>query len=438
MTIYSLSGKMLRTVPLHLIVLSCLTVPILYAEESAIQAEEFSDSMKLVKDVYVDPVKDGTLFEGAMRGMLEQLDPHSTYLNEKEYQELKARSDGEFSGVGLEVVMKKSVIYVVTPIDGSPAKKAGILSGDYIVKIDDQAVTGMSLDQAVDLMRGKAGTSVHLVIAREGQKDPINVDLIRGPIDLESVSGEILDKSYGYLRISSFQAETAKKLDVLLTQLAKQTPSGKLSGIILDLRNNPGGLLDSAVEVSDLFLDVNKVPYNKVIVTTKGRTPESDSVEKVTSSDRTGGVPMVVLINHGTASAAEIVAAALQDDNRAILVGTRSFGKGSVQTIFPLIDGKTAVKITTARYYTPKGTPIQAVGIMPDVPVEQAKVSDIKEESNFVDSESSLQGHLSAEKGGGLPIDESFLDKDSKPLVKTDFQLYQALMVLKGTASLRN
>jgi carboxyl-terminal processing protease len=330
------------------------------------------------------------------------------------------------------------VIYVVTPIDGSPEKKEGILSGDYIVKIDDQAVTGMSLDQAVDLMRGKAGTSVHLVIAREGQKDPINVDLIRGPIDLESVSGEILDKSYGYLRISSFQAETAKKLDVLLTQLAKQTPSGKLSGIILDLRNNPGGLLDSAVEVSDLFLDVNKVPYNKVIVTTKGRTPESDSVEKVTSSDRTGGVPMVVLINHGTASAAEIVAAALQDDNRAILVGTRSFGKGSVQTIFPLIDGKTAVKITTARYYTPKGTPIQAVGIMPDVPVEQAKVSDIKEESNFVDSESSLQGHLSAEKGGGLPIDESFLDKDNKPLVKTDFQLYQALMVLKGTASLRN
>ena len=426
-----------RKVAFSLMLSGCLSFSSAYATDSSSkQAQEFTDSIQMVKDVYVEDVPDSQLFEGAMKGMLEQLDPHSTYLNEKEYQELKNMSEGEFSGVGLEVVMKKNVIYVITPLDTSPAQKAGILPGDYIIKIDDQAVTGLSLDEAVDLMRGKPGTSVHLVIAREGQKEPLHFDLTRAPLELDSVKGEILDKDYGYIRISSFQAETGKKLEGVLTQLAAQTSTGKLKGVVLDLRNNPGGLLDEAIDVSDIFLDVNTVPYDKTIVTTRGKNAEMQSVGKVTTPDRTGGVPVVVLINHGTASAAEIVAAALQDDNRAILVGTRTFGKGSVQTVIPLLDGKTAVKLTTARYYTPKGTAIQAIGVTPDVPVEQVNVAEVKEENNFIDSESSLAGHLKAENEQPAPVDTTFLDKDKNPLVKKDFQLYQALMLLKGTVSL--
>jgi carboxyl-terminal processing protease len=404
-------------------------------------AQEFVDSIQMVKDLYVEDVPDSKIFENAMRGMLEKLDPHSSYLDEKAYQELQNSTEGEFTGLGIEVIMKKNLIYVVTPMDGSPAEKGGILSGDYIVRIDDKAVTGLSLDEAVDLMRGKTGTTVHLVIMRENQKDPIHLTLTRGPIDLQSVKGELLENNYAYIRISGFQTETAKTLDDLLISLAKQSQKGRLKGVILDLRNNPGGLLQAAVDVSDIFLDVNKAPYNKVIVSTRGRSPDSQSVEKVTTPDHTHGVPVVVLINHGTASAAEIVAAALQDDNRAVLVGTRSFGKGSVQTVIPLLDGKTAVKLTTARYYTPKGTAIQAIGVTPDVTVEQASVSHIKTEDNMIDSEGSLPGSLNAEQKKtpetqAALADSLLNDQENQKLIKKDFQLYQALMLLKGTVSL--
>jgi carboxyl-terminal processing protease len=282
---------------------------------------------------------------------------------------------------------------------------------------------------------------VHLVIAREGKKEPIHLTLTRQAIELNSVKGELLESNYAYIRISSFQTETAKTLDDLLAALAKQSSSGKLKGVILDLRNNPGGVLEAAIDVSDIFLDVNKVGYDKVIVTTKGRNAALNSVGKVTTPDHTQGVPVVVLINHGTASAAEIVAAALQDDNRAIVVGTRSFGKGSVQTIIPLLDGKTAVKLTTARYYTPKGTAIQAVGVTPDVVVDQAKVSEVTEENNFINSEDSLPGKLKAEqkKTPESLANQAVLEannQESQKLVKKDFQLYQALMLLKGTVSL--
>jgi carboxyl-terminal processing protease len=406
-------------------------------------AQDFVDAIQMVKDLYVDEVPDDKIFENAMRGMLEKLDPHSSYLDEKAYQDLQNSTEGEFTGLGIEVIMKKNLIYVVTPMDGSPAQKAGILPGDYIVRIDDQAVSGLSLDEAVDLMRGKAGSTVHLVIMRENVQDPIHLTITRSAIDLNSVTGELLENNYAYLRVSSFQAETAKSLDDLLVSLAKQSQNGKLKGVILDLRNNPGGLLQAAVDVSDIFLDVNKVPYDKVIVTTRGRSPDSQSVEKVTTPDHVHGVPVVVLINHGTASAAEIVAAALQDDNRAILIGTRSFGKGSVQTVVPLLDGKTAVKLTTARYYTPKGTAIQAVGVTPDVTVEQASVSGVKVEENIVDSEGALPGSLKAEQAktpqSQAALANSLLnDQENQKLIKKDFQLYQALMLLKGTVSLEH
>ena len=404
-------------------------------------AQAFVDSIQVVKDMYVEEVPDDRIFENAMRGMLEKLDPHSSYLDEKEYQELKNTTAGEFYGIGLEIIMKKNLIFVVTPIDDSPAEKAGILPGDCIVKIDNTAVMGLSIDEAVDLMRGKPGTSVNLVIAREGKKDPIKFSITREPIELNSVKGELLENQYAYIRVSSFQAETAKTLEALLTKLAKQSSSGKLKGVILDLRNNPGGLLDAAVDVSDIFLDVNKVGYDKTIVTTKGRGPGTDSIAKVSTPDHTHGVPLVVLINHGTASAAEIVAAALQDDNRAVLVGTRTFGKGSVQTIIPLLDGKTAVKLTTARYYTPKGTAIQAVGVAPDVPVDQVTVHEVKEENSFIDSENSLPGRLISEQkktpeSAANQVNLDANNEEEKKLVKKDFQLYQALMLIKGTVSL--
>ncbi len=404
-----------------------------YAAETVLSAQDFSDTMALVKSDYVEEVSDNQLFEGAIEGMLEELDPHSTYLNEREYQELKTLSEGKLSGIGLEVMMKKTGIYVITPVDGSPAQKAGVLSGDNIVSIDHESVMGLSLEDAVDLMHGQAGTRVNLELVRESEKDLLHFDLIRAPLDIENVKGELLDKKYAYLRISSFQEGTAQKVDEVLKQLSTK---GKLEGVILDLRNNPGGLLDEAVNVSDIFLAVNSVPYDKVIVTTKGRNGSIQSVAKVSSPDHINGIPMVALINHGTASAAEIVAAALQDDNRAIVMGTRSFGKGSVQTIFPLPGGKTAVKLTTARYYTPKGRPIQAGGVTPDVIVEQATVLGIKPEDNMVNAESALPGHLAAEKSKSLSDEKSLSGQDDNPLLKKDFQLHQALMVLEGTVSL--
>lgn len=432
---------------------------IVHAAEQQAQSPEtqhavkrFSHSLDAIRQLYVEKMADHKMLENAIRGMLEKLDPHSAYLDEKAYKNLQIATDGEFSGLGIEVVMKKDAIYVVTPMDGTPAKKAGIESGDYIIRIDGHAVSGMTLTEAVNMMRGKRGTSVNLVIARKGEKKPLHMDIVRNSITVDSVKTKVIDGNYGYIRISSFQAETGDKLHVALAKLKDET-NGKLKGVVLDLRNNPGGVLQAAVDVADVFLDVNKVGFEKNVVYTKGRMKRNRFEGKVTTKDHLNGIPVVALVNNGSASAAEIVAAALKDHNRAILMGTKTFGKGSVQTVVPLFDDKTAIKLTTARYYTPNGSAIQAIGVSPDVLVEKVKIAEkLGDDDNaYRVSEASLHGRLDAEKAiksekskSAGKSDSELSDKvlgkkqkeEEKPLIQKDYQLHQAVVMLKGLASL--
>jgi carboxyl-terminal processing protease len=359
------------------------------------QLNLFGDVFEKIRSDYVEPVSDDKLVEAAINGMLTSLDPHSSYLNPKDWEDMQVQTKGEFGGLGIEVTMENGVIKVVSPIDGTPAAKAGIQPADLIIQIDGKPILGMTLSQAVDKMRGPVDSKIVLTI-RRGKDSPFDVTLARAVIKIESVHGQVLDNNIGYVRITSFSEQTTSGLQDAISKI-KAKAGDKLQGLVLDLRNNPGGLLDQAIGVVDTFVDKGE------IVSTRGRDPSQAQRYNATPGDMMDGLPVVILINGGSASASEIVAGAMQDHHRAILLGTRSFGKGSVQTIIP-IPGHGAIRLTTARYYTPSGRSIQAKGIEPDIKVEQAKVEVIA--GPQFRSEAELPGALQ-NIGGTAPDDSS-------------------------------
>lgn len=397
------------------------------------EVQRFSKAISEIKKYYVKPIDDKELFDNAIRGMLSGLDPHSAYLDEESFNDLQTTASGEFGGLGLEVTMEEGVVKVVTPLVDTPAFKAGVKAGDYIIKIGKKSVQGMSLSDAVGLMRGKVGSTVDLTVLRKGANKPLFMSLVREKILIKSVKSELLDNKYGYVRLTQFQATTPQDMEKAIRKL-KLDAGGQLSGLILDLRNNPGGLLDSAIQVSDAFLDTDKNGKDEMIVYTQGRLPGSRFTAMANPGDILKKAPIVVLINNGSASASEIVAGALKDNKRAIIVGTKSFGKGSVQTVLPL-DEKHAIKLTTALYYTPSGTSIQAKGITPDIVIEELKVSqDAAKSMDF--SEADLQGHLmnGNAKAGDKVEGSKTVNKQAQDnsILRQDYQLYAALTILKG------
>lgn len=380
----------------------------------------FAEVMDRIKAAYVEPVTDKELLENAIKGMLSNLDPHSAYLDPKAFAELQESTSGEFGGLGIEVGTEDGFIKVVSPIDDTPASKAGIHPGDLIVKIDGKPTKGQSMMEAVESMRGKAGSKIVLTLVREGGK-PFDVELTRAVIKVTSVRSQMIDPGYGYIRVTQFQVNTGEEVGKALNKLRKENGK-KLSGLVLDLRNNPGGVLQSAVEVADHFLKKGLIVY------TKGRIPNSELRFSADPLDASEGVPLVVLINGGSASASEIVAGALQDHKRGIVMGTDSFGKGSVQTVLPLNNDR-ALKITTALYFTPNGRSIQAQGIVPDVEVARAKLTRESDDPSL--KEADLQGHLGNGNGGADRPTQSAPGKAARPQ-DDDYQLSQALNLLKG------
>lgn len=388
----------------------------------------FSEIFGRIKSSYVEPVEDKTLLENAIRGMLSGLDPHSAYLDLSEFKELREGTSGQFGGLGIEVSMEDGFVKVVAPIDETPAAEAGVKSGDLIVRLDDTPVKGLSLNEAVEIMRGEPGSKILLTIIREGEDKPLQLELTRAIIKVKSIRSETLESGYGYVRISTFQSPTGQNLRDAVNQL-KTDNGGKLKGLVLDLRNNPGGVLDGAVEVSDAFINKGLIVY------TEGRLQDSDQKFHAKPGDLLNGAPIVVLVNGGSASASEIVAGALQDHQRAVILGTKTFGKGSVQTVMPLTND-TAVKMTTARYYTPSGRSIQADGIEPDIKLDALQIS-AAEDSGFQPlREADLSRHL--ENGSLEQLDEAAPKDDAKdeeeklPLALRDYPLSQALNLLKG------
>lgn len=398
-------------------------------QESQLPLKElrnFTEIFDRIRSSYVEPVDDKTLLQYAIDGMLSNLDPHSDYLLPEDFSELQEHTTGKFGGLGIEVGIEEGLIKVVSPIDDTPAEKAGIKAGDFIVSLDGKPVREMSLTDAIDQMRGEPGTDIELSIRRKGEKELLEFVLTRAVIKVASVRGETLGDGIGYVRITQFQDKSGPELIAAITKLQKKAQDNKeqLNGLVLDLRNNPGGVLDAAVEVSDAFLNSGLIVY------TEGRISDSDFRYSATENTIAEDIPLIVLINGGSASASEIVAGALQDHKRAVIVGTQSFGKGSVQSVLP-IAGNRAIKLTTARYFTPNGRSIQAQGIYPDVYVEQSEVTTY-EESYY--KESDLPGHLS--NGNDDKEGSENANKDdhqvSDDLLSKDFQLYQAYTLLKG------
>ncbi|MFB1503920.1 MAG: S41 family peptidase [Thiocapsa sp. C3-sup] len=380
----------------------------------------FAEVFGRIKEEYVEGVEDKFLLEGAIRGMLASLDPHSAYLDNDEFADLQVGTRGEFGGLGIEVGMEDGFVKVIAPIDDTPAQRAGLQTGDTIVRIDQKPVKGMSLNDAVTLMRGEPGTSIELTIMRSGDEPPFDVTLERAVIQVASVRSRTLAPGFGYIRVSHFQSRTTE--DVLAAvDLLKGANDGTLKGLVLDLRNNPGGVLNSAVGVSDAFLTSGLIVY------TEGRQEDSKLQFQAGPDDILSGAPIVVLVNGGSASASEIVAGALQDHKRAIVMGNQTFGKGSVQTIVP-IDDTTALKLTTARYFTPSGRSIQAQGITPDIELERGEFKPLEATGVQDLKESDLARHL----GDDAPGDTSEEDAGKGSLVAEDFQLSEALNVLMG------
>lgn len=377
-----------------------------------------------IKQDYVEPVSDKELLDNAIRGMLSGLDPHSSYLDAEGYKDLQVGTTGEFGGLGIEVGMEDGFVKVIAPIDDTPADRAGIKAGDIIIRLDSKPVKGLTLYQAVNIMRGKVGTPIMLTIVREGNEKPLEIKVVRDTIKVKSVKQKFLGDGFGYVRISQFQSHTGENLTEALDKLRKENKGAALKGLVLDLRNNPGGVLNAAVEVSDAFLN------NGLIVYTQGRVPDSELRFNATPKELLNGAPLVVLVNGGSASASEIVAGALQDHKRAVIIGTRTFGKGSVQTILPL-QNNTALKLTTARYYTPSGRSIQAEGIQPDIVLEPIKVTSADDQSALRLKEADLTGHLAGTEEGKNKSKKG-KDDETTSLAQTDYQLYEALNVLKG------
>lgn len=392
----------------------------------------FSEVYGRIKQDYVEPVKDDKLLEDAIRGMLSGLDPHSAYLDKEQYEELKVGTTGQFGGLGIEVGMENGFVKVIAPIDETPAQKAGVKAGDLIIRLDDKPVKGLSLNDAVKIMRGEPGSPIVLTIVREGAEQPIKLRLIRDVIKVKSVRSRMLEPGYGYLRLSSFQAKTGENMIEAIEEMKK---AGKLKGLVLDLRNNPGGVLNAAVTVSDAFIDEGLVVY------TDGRIEDSKMKFSATPGDLLEGAPMVVLINAGSASASEIVAGALQDHNRAVIMGEKTFGKGSVQTILPTSNGA-AVKLTTARYYTPSGRSIQAEGISPDVLISKVKIEAANQAEFGPIKEADLANHLENNHPSPKrePIKELTAPKEAPKgttdsedaLAVQDYPLNEALNLLRG------
>ena len=381
----------------------------------------FAEVLDRIKAAYVEPVDDKTLLENAIKGMLSNLDPHSAYLEPEAFAELQESTSGAFGGLGIEVGIEDGFIKVVSPIDDTPASKAGIEAGDLIVKIDGKPTKGMSMMDAVGMMRGKPGSDISLSLVRDGGK-PFSVKLTRAVIKVTSVKSQMLEPGYGYLRVTQFQINTGEEVGKALAKMRKENGK-KLNGLVLDLRNNPGGVLQAAVEVSDHFLT------DGLIVYTKGRIPNSELRFNADAGDASEGVQLVVLINGGSASASEIVAGALQDHKRGVVMGTDSFGKGSVQTVLPLNNDR-ALKLTTALYYTPNGRSIQAQGIEPDITVTRAKLT--REQAAEGVREADLAGHLGNGNGGAERPTMAPIASDSPRPQDDDYQLGQALNLLKG------
>ena len=410
----------------------------------------FAEAYNRIKLNYVEQVDDSELVESAIRGMLESLDPHSAFLVKEDYDDLQESTQGEFGGLGIEISLENGLVKVIAPMDDTPAMKAGVKAGDLIIKLDDKPIKGMPLNKAVDLMRGKPGTDITLTILREGEKKPLLITITRDIIQIASVKSRVLDGQFGYIRISNFQNATARDMVSKLQDIHKEI-DGPIRGLVMDLRNNPGGVLNAAVSVSDAFLE------GGIIVYTEGRTEDSRIKYAAKSGDILSGAPIIVLVNEGSASASEIVAGALQDHKRAVIMGSQTFGKGSVQTVVPVADDA-AIKLTTARYYTPGGRSIQAEGIVPDIKLENVTISMKSDSGGLLVKEKDLEGHLA---NGHSDDDKQPSDKDetdkgekegeqkqkdssdgdeaaaSKPLVIDDYALSEALNVLKAMAILQ-
>lgn len=419
---------MLRTICLGLALSFALTVPAedaikddQAAPKARLPLEElriFAEAFDRISKAYVEEVDDKTLLENAIRGLLDQLDPHSAFLDAAAFEDLQESTTGNYGGLGIEIGTDAGVIKVVSPIDDTPAAKAGILSGDLIIEIGGQSIRSIGVNEAVAIMRGEPGSTVILSVVREGEPNPIEVTLTREVINIASVRHRLLEPHFGYVRVAQFQADTGREVSDAIEVLSSNAP---LHGLVIDLRNNPGGVLQAAVAMSDLFIKEG------VIVYTEGRLENAATTFRATESIVLDGVPLIVLVNEGSASASEIVAGALQDHQRALVMGTRTFGKGSVQTILQLTSDK-AIKLTTALYFTPNGRSIQAEGIVPDLWVDRSTVTKLKS-NPFRLQERDLPGHLNAPKS-----DAEQPDSEPAPaaVVGNDYQLNQALTLLKG------
>jgi carboxyl-terminal processing protease len=375
----------------------------------------FAEAFNRVSSAYVEEIDDRTLLENAIKGMLSQLDPHSAYLDTESFSDLQETTTGNYGGLGLEVGIEDGFVKVISPMDDTPADKAGLESGDLIMQLDDIPVKGMSLSEAIESMRGEPGSDIKITVLRSGKSVPDDLTITREVIKVASVRQRTLEDGYGYLRIAQFQSGTGPEVEKAINSLRDD---GQLSGLVIDLRNNPGGVLQSAVDVSDIFVD------DGLIVYTAGRINNADMKFSASTPDTLEGVPIVVLVNEGTASASEIVAGALQDHGRAVIMGTNTFGKGSVQTILPLNNEK-AIKLTTALYYTPNGRSIQAEGIAPDIWVDRSKVTPM-EKNPWRTKEKDLPNHLDN------TTDNKAKSKPNLELATQDYQLNEALTLLKG------
>lgn len=383
------------------------------------QLDLFGDVLERVRSDYVEKPEDAKLIESAINGMLQALDPHSAYLNAKHFRDMQVQTRGEFGGLGIEVTMEKGVIKVVAPIDDTPADKAGLQSGDFITHLDDEQIQGMTLQDAVEKMRGPVNTPINLTVVRKGEEEPLTIKVVRDVIRINPVKSRVED-DVAYVRITTFNEQTFSELKKAVANLKKEI-GGKLKGYVIDLRNNPGGLLDQAISVSDAFLEKG------AIVLTRGRNLQETQRSNARTGDITDGKKLVVLINGGSASASEIVAGAIQDQKRGTIIGTRSFGKGSVQTIIPL-EGNGAIRLTTARYFTPSGRSIQAKGIDPNIKVEQELPEDLKKKAPKPRGEASLRGHLKSEDDKESSGSSAYVPKEREK----DTQLKYALNFVRG------
>jgi carboxyl-terminal processing protease len=385
----------------------------------------FTEVLNRIRNAYVEPIDDKTLLENAIRGMLAGIDPHSSYLVDEEFDNLQEMTTGEFGGLGVQVGVSDGFITIISPVDGSPADIAGVKAGDIVIKIDDTPASDITIDETTDLMRGAPGTDIVLTILREGVDEALEITVTRGIITSSSVRSRFLEPGFGYIRISQFVTGTGSEINTALENL--HLSDTELKGIILDLRNNPGGVLQAAVDVVDAFIPEGLIVY------TEGRETNSYTRFDATPTDPSRGVPLIVLINQGSASASEVVAGALQDHNRAVVMGTQSFGKGSVQTVSPLTNGR-AIKLTTALYYTPNGRSIQALGILPNIIVRQGRLTSLPDNPASY-REEDLEGHLENEALiGSIP---EVLDLTGEQVLIGYYQLNEAFNILKGLSLLR-